>query len=210
MTDHQRPDGAGGSLRILALEPFLGGSHKAFLDGWRAHSRHDFTILGYPDYKWKWRMRHSALGFAEKIRNDKMRGSGWDVIFCSDMLDLAQFKGLAPRVANLPAVCYFHENQLTYPVRDERERDLHFAFTNMTSALAADEVWFNSEFHRASFLEGLDKFLSRMPDNSPVMVPGKIKQKSRVVPQGIYPMPQRGERRAGPIRILWAARWEHD
>ena len=55
-------------MKVLALEPYYGGSHKAFLDGWRAHSRHEWTILGLPAYKWKWRMRHAALTFAEQVR----------------------------------------------------------------------------------------------------------------------------------------------
>jgi len=29
-------------------------------------------------------------------------------------------------------------------------------------------------------------------------------------PQGVREFPRRGERRPGPLRILWAARWEHD
>ena len=78
-----------------------------------------------------------------------MAGEGWDVVFCSDMLDLAQFRGLAPSaVHRLPAVAYFHENQLTYPVRFEKERDLHFGLTNLTTALAASAVWWSSAFHR--------------------------------------------------------------
>jgi hypothetical protein len=49
-----------------------------------------------------------------------------------------EFRGLACRdIRELPALIYFHENQLTYPVRVESERDYQFAMTNMTSALAA-------------------------------------------------------------------------
>jgi hypothetical protein len=32
-------------MRILALEPFYGGSHQAFLDGWRARSRHTWSLI---------------------------------------------------------------------------------------------------------------------------------------------------------------------
>ena len=89
-------------MRILALEPYYGGSHKAFLDGWSKHSRHDWTILGMRAYKWKWRMRHAALSFAEQLRE---RDDPWDMVFCSDMLDLATFRGLAPeRIRSLYSV----------------------------------------------------------------------------------------------------------
>ena len=29
-------------MRILALEPYYGGSHRQFLDAWSSHSRHEF------------------------------------------------------------------------------------------------------------------------------------------------------------------------
>ena len=36
----------------------------------------------------------------------------------------------------------------------------------MVSALAADEVLFNSEFNRSSFLGELDRFMRRIPDSA--------------------------------------------
>lgn len=204
-------------MRVLALEPYDGGSHKAFLDGWigagaAARSRHCWTRLGLPPSKWKWRMRHAALTFAEKVRELVRDGEGWDVLFVTSMLDLAQFRGLAPpSVARLPAVLYFHENQLTYPVREERERDLHFAFTHLTSTAAADQVWFNSAYHRDDFLSALDTLVRRLPDFQPRAVVEDLRHKSRVQSPGIAPVPGRqGPRRPGSLRILWAARWEHD
>jgi glycosyltransferase involved in cell wall biosynthesis len=163
-------------MRILALEPYYGGSHKAFLDGWSALSRHT-----------------------------------WDLLFCSDMLNLAEFRGLVPRGdGDLPTLVYFHENQLTYPVRVENERDYQFAMTNMTSALAADAVWFNSAFHRDEFLDALDAFLRRMPDHQPAGATETIRRKAQVYPPGVATMRRREGRKPGAPRILWAARWEHD
>lgn len=198
-------------MRILALEPYYGGSHKAFLDGWSALSRHDWTILSLPPYKWKWRMRHAAVTFAQEVHDRLSKTPPWNLLFCSDMLNLAEFRGLARRnIGDLPSVIYFHENQLTYPVRVESERDYQFAVTNMTSALAADAVWFNSAFHRDSFLDGLDGFLKRMPDHQPTGAVDAIREKAHIRPPGVTAMPARGRRRPGPLRILWAARWEHD
>ena len=198
-------------MRILALEPYYGGSHKAFLDGWTSVSRHEWTLLHLPSYKWKWRMRHSAVTFADEVRRLVSEGRCWDVIFCSDILNLAEFLGLAPRpIQRLPAIIYFHENQLTYPVRFESERDYQFAVTNMTSALAAVGVWFNSAFHRDSFLEALAAFLKKMPDHHPTGVVERIRSKAAVYPPGVDAIARRGDREAGPMRILWAARWEHD
>jgi glycosyltransferase involved in cell wall biosynthesis len=167
--------------------------------------------LSLPAYKWKWRMRHAAVTFAEQVRQRLSQGARWDLLFCSDMLNLAEFLGLGPKeVRNLPSILYFHENQLTYPVRVENERDYQFGMTNMTSALAANAVWFNSGFHRDSFLHALEAFLNRMPDYQPFDAVGHIRAKSEVFPPGVNTFAPRGPRVAGPMRILWAARWEHD
>ena len=198
-------------MKILALEPYYGGSHKAFLDGWISRSRHDWTLLTLPPRKWKWRMRHSAITFAGQLDKIREKEKGWNLIFCSDMLDLAGFLGLtARRSLPVPAAAYFHENQLTYPVLHAKEYDYHFAFSNLTTALAAREVWFNSAFHRDSFLSALPKFLRRMPDHRPLAEIEIIREKSRVRYPPIESFPARPPREPGPLRILWAARWEYD
>jgi glycosyltransferase involved in cell wall biosynthesis len=198
-------------MHILALEPYYGGSHKAFLDGWSGAGRHDCTILQLPPYKWKWRMRHAAVTFADQLARRPAQAPQWNMLFASDMLNLAEFRGLAGRdIAALPTILYFHENQFTYPVRVESERDYQLAMTNMTSALAADAVWFNSAFHQESFLTALDAFLRRMPDHQPTDAIERIRAKASVHPPGVQPLTERKQRDAGPLRIAWAARWEHD
>lgn len=198
-------------MKILALEPFYGGSHKAFLDGWQAHSQHDFTILGLPPYKWKWRMRHAAVTFAKQLHEPTHRDQNWDAIWCSDMLNLPEFIGLATEaIRELPRIAYFHENQLTYPVRAEKERDLHFAFSNFTTAMAADQVWFNSQFHQDEFLAALNSYLARMPDYQCTEEVEGIRSKSKVHYPGITRFRDRGPRDHGSLHICWNARWEHD
>lgn len=198
-------------MNILALEPYYGGSHQAFIDGLSKVSKHNWTVLTLPAHKWKWRMRHSAITFASQTAELIEKQQSWDLLFCSDMLNLAEFIGMAPvEVAELPKVIYFHENQLTYPVRVENERDYQFGMTNLTSALAADAVWFNSRFHLESFFDALKKFLKSMPDYQPLEAIEKIRAKSSVCSPGISDFPARQGRKPGPMRILWAARWEHD
>ncbi len=198
-------------MRILALEPYYGGSHRAFLDGWRDASRHEWTVLTLPARKWKWRMRHAAVTFADGLK-ETAREQHWDVLLCSDMLNLAELRGLAPpAVARLPCVAYFHENQFTYPFRHASERDYHYGFINMTTALAADGVWFNSAFHRDAFLAALRDVLRQMPDHAPLSAVERIAAKASVEPPGIHaPAGRRDPPEPGPMRILWAARWEHD
>ena len=196
---------------VLALEPYYGGSHKAFLDGWIENSRHDWTVLTLPAYKWRWRMRHAALTFAEQTINLLKTGKKWDIIFCSDMLNLAAFLGLAPEaVRKLPAIVYFHENQLTYPVKNEKLRDYQSVYINFTTGIAATRIWFNSAFNRDSFLAHLPGFLKRMPDYQHLEKVELLRDKSEVWHPGIAKFAERGERKPGPCRILWACRWEYD
>ena len=198
-------------MNILALEPYYGGSHKAFIDGLSKVSRHTWTLLTLPAHKWKWRMRHSAITFADQVTELLKNEKRPDLVFCSDMLNLAEFTALAPvEISRLPKVIYFHENQLTYPVRLEDERDYQFAMTNLTSALAADAVWFNSRFHMKSFFDALVKFLKSMPDFQPLETLEMIRAKSSIRYPGISGFGNLSERKPGPLRILWAARWEHD
>lgn len=198
-------------LNILALEPFYGGSHKAFLDGWSQYSKHKLTVLGLPAYKWKWRMRHAAVTFAKQLASEPYTDQSWDAVFASDMLNLAEFIGLVPpHIQQLPKTVYFHENQLTYPVQVESERDLHFAFSNFTTAIAADKIVFNSDFHRDDFLGALATYLKRMPDYAPVSEVEVIQSKSFVESPGVDPFPLRTSRPRSPLRICWNARWEHD
>ncbi len=201
------------TLRILALEPYYGGSHKAFLDAWSANSRHEFTVLSLPPFKWKWRMRHAAITFAGEAAAAFALGEMWDAIFCSDMLNLAEFLGMVPPpVRSLPAVVYFHENQATYPIREDApELDFQPAITNFSTALAARKVWFNSAYHRDSFLKGIADIFKKMPDYRPTDETRAVKAKISIHPPGIDPPVQRPPRQPGsPLRILWAARWEHD
>ena len=199
------------SLKVLTLEPYYGGSHKAFLEGWMQYSRHEWTLLNLPPWKWKWRMRHSAITLANQTAEKIGTGGKWDIIFCSDMLNLAEYLGLVPQaIQKLPSVVYFHENQLTYPVAHPQEFDFHYALTNLITALAATEVWFNSSYHQDIFLDELRDFLKRMPDYQPLETVDDIRHKSLVRYPGIHQFPKRGERIPGPMRIVWAARWEHD
>jgi len=200
-------------MRILALEPYYGGSHKAFLDGLCAHSRHEFDLLTLPARKWKWRMRGAALAFAEMLDDYDRRP---DLLFCSDYVSLADLVGLRPQLlAGVPKAVYFHENQLTYPLKDESERDYQYGFTNITTCLAADRVFFNSDFHRLSFIEAVAGLLRRMPDCRPSGVVEQISAKSETLHLGMDfsaldecdEAPRAGEQ---PALILWNHRWEYD
>jgi len=75
--------------------------------------------------------------------------------------------------------------------------------TNMTTALAADAVWFNSAFHRDSFLHALEALLSRMPTSS-LRRPWNASATNPSAPARRCPPAQPAESVARPLRILWA------
>ena len=161
-------------------------------------------------------MRHAAVEFAWQSRDCLERGAEFDVLFCTDMLNLAEFRGLAPAPLNrLKTLVYFHENQFEYPNREDRERDLHFAFTNLTTALAADAVWFNSRFNRDSMSIRLKSQLKRWPDFRPEFAVHEILAKAAIQSPGIdistSAVCESESAPAGrPLHLIWAARWEHD
>lgn len=202
------------ALSILAIEPYMAGSHRAFLEGLQDNSRHRIDIWGLPGRKWKWRMRASAINFARKL---EALHEPPDLFLASDYLDVAAFRALMPaRFREVPLLTYFHENQLTYPVKDESERDYQYVFTNITTCLASDRILFNSEFHREDFLSALEGFFRRMPDHVPAGVEPAIRARSGVQHLGISTLaPQRkGPREAGgapkALTVIWNHRWEYD
>jgi len=205
-------------LRILLVEPFFSGSHAAWAEGLRANSRHQIELLTLPGPFWKWRMQGGALTLARMFAE---RPIETDLLLASDMLDLPTFLALTRRwTSALPSAIYFHENQVGYPLdpvkRGQRpRRSTRYALLNVSSALAADGVFFNSEFNRNSFLEGLPEILTSFPDFHELQSVDTIRDKSRILPLGLNLHDFDGvrpEKRLDCPRplILWNHRWEHD
>lgn len=218
-------------LRVLALEPYYGGSHRAVLDGLVTRLEplgFTFDLLTLPPRKWKWRMRGSAITMAEEARalSGAWRGqhpdgepgrprphAAWDVVYASTFVNLAEFVALAGEAAaGVPRIVYFHENQLLYPNRHTAEWDYQFALTNITSALTADACLFNTRYNLDGFLAEIPGFLREFPDHRPAGVPERIAARSRVLPPPFDPAPlDAAPPTRGPRpRIVWPHRWEHD
>ncbi len=161
-------------------------------------------------------MHGAAVSFARKFQELDTRP---DFLLATDMLDLATFLGLAGEaVRDIPVSVYFHENQLTYPKSEQdtdhlAQRDNHYGFINYTSALAADEVLFNSNYHQRTFLEALQVMLERLPDHREKANVAHIAAKSRVVPLQLDLKQLDAKKARVPNKvplILWNHRWEHD
>jgi glycosyltransferase involved in cell wall biosynthesis len=195
-------------MRFLFLEPFFGGSHRDFAQGLVRHSCHDIDLLTLPARFWKWRMRGAALHFIHAI--DSL--NGYDGIIASGLLSLADFTALGgPH--RPPVLLYFHENQLTYPLAPGEQMDLQFGFTDITSALCADRILFNSRFHMNRFFDALPAFIGRMPEFRPRWAVDAIRRKADVLTPGCQfdPAPVAPPSLPdGPPIIVWNHRWEFD
>lgn len=201
-------------MHVLLIEPYGGGSHAAWMEGYRAHSRHTVTLLNLPGQYWKWRMQGGAATLARMFLASDVQP---DVILASDMLNLPAFLGLTrARTAHVPCALYFHENQITYPMAAGQRKEVHFqlGLINYLSALAADALFFNSQYHLESFFEGLPRELKHYPDFNELNSIRLLRQKSSVLPLGLdlrrFDAYRPSTQRSGPPLILWNHRWEYD
>tara|TARA_Y100001968_G_C19338376_1_gene708101 strand:- start:37 stop:1152 length:1116 start_codon:yes stop_codon:yes gene_type:complete len=205
-------------MKILYIEPFYDGSHKQWIDSYKKYSSHEIDILSMPGKKWKWRMHGGAITLANQFnKSNKI----YDLILCSDFLNLPVFKSLCQnKMKKIPTVMYYHENQASYPWSPNDEdvklnRDFHYYFINQTSSLASDWNLFNSNYHLESYLLGLKKYLNKMPDNKNIDTIKIIKNKSSVLYLGCelekFSRIKKNKKQNNdkPI-ILWNHRWEFD
>jgi glycosyltransferase involved in cell wall biosynthesis len=198
--------------RGLVVEPFYGGSHRAFTDGLREHSAHELTLLTLPDGEWRQRMRRGAQELASAAKETP---GDFDFVVVSDMLDLPAFLSLTrPRFSGLPVMAYFHENQFTYPRLRGTKFNSWFGQINYLTACTADVVAFNSAFHRDDFLGAL-RTLAGQPNNWLVESQiDAIEGKSCVLPVGVElawlnDFRTECDTPSAPM-ILWNHRWEFD
>ena len=195
---------------MLFLEPFDGGSHRAFAHGWVTRSRHRITLETLPARFWKWRLRGAAFAFAERVTKRaglgrtgtrrtsagravtlaRSSGAGgalgatcYDAIFATSLMNAADF--MAASGIDAPLIVYFHENQLSYPRPPDEPLDHGLALAALSSAAAADAVVFNSAFHRKAFLQGLEEWTRRFPEFAPVRTAASIRRKTSVIHPGI-------------------------
>ena len=207
-------------MDILALEPWYSGSHRRFLDGLVSHSTHEFKTITMPGRFWRWRMEGGGVTLAKKVRSAVEEKGKPDLVFATDKVNLPAVLSLTrSALGDVPVVLYLHENQLTYPLPPEEERERAYAITNYLSALAADRVVFNSQSHFDEFIEALPQLLRDFPDFTNMHTVRDLREKSTVLHTGIDLAAHdeyRGDRTqrtlhstAAPV-VLWNQRWEHD
>ena len=198
-------------LKFLFLEPFYGGSHRDFADGLAACSRHRIELETLPARFWKWRMRGAALRLVQRVKHLHE----FDGLITTDLMSLSDLKALSgPEFP--PTLVYFHESQLSYPLAPGERMDYQFGFTDITTALAADRVLFNSHSHHEAFFEKLPEFIQMMPDFRPTWIVNAIRSKSAVLYPGChFPADSKmldllPAAKTDPPLVIWNHRWEFD
>lgn len=201
--------------RVLIIEAFYGGSHKQltdFLTNILETNGYEVTLLSLPDKKWHWRARTSALYFSQRIPVVEV----FDFVFTSSVLNLSELCALRPDLIAAKKIIYFHENQLSYPVKKEQERDFQYGYNQILSCLVADLVLFNSKYNMDSFLSNLGKHFKLQPDHRPdcVAIREQLAEKCQVMHFPIEFPPPITEPNcvpdSEPLHIVWPHRWEHD
>ncbi len=203
-------------MRVLALEPWYGGSHRNFVNGLIQNSRHEYQLVTMASRFWKWRLQGGAQTLARKTRQLIKDGFQPDVVLASSMVNLPAFLALVRKeIGSVPVIYYLHENQLTYPLPSEQKRDLSYAYINYLSCLAADQVVFNSDFHYNEFIRALPGLLRVFPDYTHLHTVSEIRAKSQVMHLGMdlqaharYASSEATSN--GSSIVLWNQRWEYD
>ena len=192
------------NTRAWLLSAYRAESHARWAD-WLVSTfdEYDWQRLELPGRHFAWRIRGNPLSWLDTLPEETP-----DLIVATSMVDLATLKGLHPRLAGVPAIYYFHENQFAYPQGKNQLKALEPRMVQIYGALAADRVLFNSEYNRDSFLAGVGRLLDRMPDHVPARVVDRIVEKSGVVPVPIRPITPAENR--DPGLIVWNHRWEYD
>jgi len=199
---------------ILLLEPYYGGSHRAFLKGLQKHLPFRFTLVSLPARKWKMRMQLAAPWMADEIIRHVQEGTEFDGMLCSSFIDLATLRVLlAQKGLRYPAAVYFHENQFAYPNQINDPARHQFMALNFTSAIAADTIAFNSDYNRQTFLEGVAGYLNKAADMDILHKVDELRKKSTVLFPGIdyngFDNPRTQWEGKVPV-VAWNHRWEHD
>ena len=208
------------SKKILLLSPYDAISHKYWREGLVSEfSEHKFIVVTLPARFFSWRFRGNSLTMA----HDDRLADDYDLLIATSMTDLSALKGMCPNLARVPCLLYFHENQFAYPQNSgssrstelhsnetATQRTLEMQITSIYSAIAANQLVFNSRYNKNTFLEGAELLLQKMPDHVPVGICQSLADKSLVIPVPLGGDCFQTPDRCGKFSILWNHRWEFD
>lgn len=195
--------------RILIISPYDALSHRQWHEGIvREFPELTFEVVTLPPRYFSWRHRGNSLSLAF----DPTLAEPYDLVLATSMTDLSALKGMQPKLAGVPTVLYFHENQFAYPPGRSDQGAVERQITSLYSALAADHLVFNSAYNRDTFITGVQTLLARMPDHVPPGIVEKLSENAVVLPvpldDNLFIMDAR--KPAEGVSIVWNHRWEYD
>lgn len=196
-------------MRALLLSAYSAVSHQFWAEQVMVHVDADWTYLALPPRHFSWRIRGNPLTWA--LKEDATLKGAYDLVLATSMVDLATLIGLYPSLGRAKKVVYFHENQFAYPESSRQTSQIEGQMVNLYSALAADQVVFNTAYNRDSFVDGARKLLKNMPENLPAAARLEtLRANAFLLPVPIIPLSSRGSTLSHPYRIVWNHRWEYD
>src|SRR4030095_4518964 len=119
------------------------------------------TLLQLARRRIERRLTAAAHWFAEQLTRHWV--GRVDLLFTSEAMNLASLFRLMPNLAHKPSVVYVHENQLP---DIHTNTDSPLDLVNLNTANAATEIWFNSDWHRKTFLGRAKALVERHPEIS--------------------------------------------
>lgn len=196
-------------MKVLLLSPYDAPSHAYWRRGLCHHLKDwDWTCLTLPARFFSWRIRGNSLTWSQEQRG--LLEAPYDLLIATSMTDLATLRGLVPRLARVPAVLYFHENQFAYPASAEQHPGVEPQMVSLYAALAADCLLFNSRYNMTTFIAGVDELLHKLPDAVPTGVVAQLQAKAQVLPVPIDPPAEPQPRNSDFVEVVWNHRWEYD
>ena len=203
------------NYRILLLSAYDAMSHKM----WRGRllemfPEHTWTQLVLPPRHFNWRIRGNSLQWA--LNEKDLLNQDYDLLIATSMVDLSSLRGFIPRIAQLPTLLYFHENQFVYPLGSkQRSNNVEPQLVPLYSALCADAIVFNSTYNRSTFLQGAKELLKKLPDQLSPELLERI-EKSEIIPVPLEEFSFEPvttamlENSKQILDVVWNHRWEYD
>jgi len=199
-------------MKALLLSAYDASSHRYWRESLQENLPNiHWTQLALPARFFNWRIRGNPLSwFAEQYST---LSQPYDLIIATSMVDLATLRGLVPTLTTVPTLVYFHENQFAYPDNPQQPKpSIEAQITSLYSALAADQVAFNSVYNQQTFLTGAQQLLQKMPDHAPLDIIEHLRNKSSILPVPIAPIffKKMPKNNTSPLTLVWNHRWEFD
>lgn len=197
-------------MKVLLLSPYDAPSHAYWRRGLCHHLEDwDWTCLTLPARFFSWRIRGNSLTWSQEQR--ALLEEPYDLLIATSMTDLATLRGLVPRLAHVPTVLYFHENQFAYPASSRQHPGVEPQMVSLYAALAADCLLFNSRYNMTTFMAGVEQLLHKLPDAVPAGVVAQLQAKASVLPVPIEPPSYPSlPRNSDSVEVVWNHRWEYD